>query len=447
MQKKIIALALCFFCALFSLRPAWAAPAPTLYAEAAILIDAATGQVLLEKNARRQLPPASLTKILTCLLAMEQGRPEDLVTIPEEAAALDSDAAAIGLVPGEVHTLGDLLYAMMLPSANDAAIAVAVHLGGSVSGFSLEMDQRTAELGLTGSSFRNPHGLPARDHYSTAYDLAQITRQALEHPEFLAYAGAPSHAIPYGPGHRGYSFRHLDRTLLRNSEFYDPRAVAGKTGWTDEAGNCLMTVGEQDGRRLIAIVLHADSEEVGGAAYRDTRALLDYGFSAFRPATLPLGTGTADLVWEDAEYRLSLPRDGLTFLLPVELEEVSGFALDLASDPGRITAAGGEFWGEAVLRDSAGREVLTAGRFPLEAHRLASPAGPGREVYLLEQEEKPSRGDVPLALGGTLLAVALLAFRNRQSRREAAEKEAFWQSLDQREGDIFAKIKEEEGLL
>lgn len=450
MGKKLLSLALCFFCALSSLRTARAAEEPALYAEAAILIDAATGQVLYEKNARRQMPPASLTKILTCLLAMEEGEAGDPVAIPEEAALLEADAAAIGLVPGETHALGDLLYAMMLPSANDAATAVAVHLGGSVSGFTRRMNQRMAELGLGESSFRNPHGLPARGHYSTAYDLAQVTRQALEHSEFLDYAGAASHAIPYGAGHRGYSFRHLNRALLRNSEFYDPRAVAGKTGWTDEAGNCLMTVGEQNGLRLIAIVLRADSEEVGGAAYRDTRALFDYGFSAFRPVTLPVKGGMASFVPEDgstAEYSLSLPRDRLTFLLPAEPEGTTGLSLELSAAPGRITAAGGTFWGEAVLLDGAGREILTAGRFPLKAHPLSAPAGPDRRVYLLAGEEEPDRGDVPLALGASLLAVALLAFFNRQKRREAAEKEALWAELDRREGDIFAKVKEEEGLL
>lgn len=450
--KTLLALTLCFFSLFFSCRSAWAIQEPTLYAEAAILIDAATGQVLYEKNSRRQMPPASLTKILTCLLAMEEGDAGDPITIPQEATQLMPGSAAIGLVPGEVHTMGDLLYAMMLPSANDAAAAVAIHLGGSVSGFAHRMNQRVAELGLTGSCFRNPHGLPVRDHYATAYDLAQITRQALAYPEFLDYAGASSHVIPTGPQHRGYSFQHLNRTLRRNSEFYDPRAVAGKTGWTDEAGNCLMTVGEQDGLRLIAILLRDDSEEVGGAAYRDTRALFDYGFSAFRPVTAPLSAGAVVFAMEEengvVEYQLSPQSRKVTFLLPRETEDPQNLTLELSDDPERISAAQGSFWGEAVLRDEAGREILTAARLPLEGHRLtAAEWGPGRMVYLLEREERSSRGDVPLALGGSTLAVALLAFLNRQKRREAAEKESFWAELDRREGDIFARIKEEEGLL
>ena len=142
--KTLLALTLCFFSLFFSCRSAWAIQEPTLYAEAAILIDAATGQVLYEKNSRRQMPPASLTKILTCLLAMEEGNAGDLITIPQEATQLMPGSAAIGLVPGEVHTMGDLLYAMMLPSANDAAAAVAIHLGGSVSGFAHRMNQRVA---------------------------------------------------------------------------------------------------------------------------------------------------------------------------------------------------------------------------------------------------------------------------------------------------------------
>lgn len=446
--RSVLALALCLAVFLPTVTPAGAAEAPVIYAEAAILIDAVTGQVLYEKNARTPMQPASLTKILTCLLAMEESTPDALVTVTPEATRLMPSAAAIGLSEGEVLTMAQLLHATMLPSANDAANAVAIHLGGSISGFARRMNARAHELGLTGSSFTNPNGLPARGHLATAYDLAQITREALTHPEFLDYAGSVSYAIPASPQHRGYSFLHLNRTLRRASEFYDARAIAGKTGWTDLAGNCLMTVGEQDGRRLIAVVLHADSEEVGGAAYRDTRALFDYGFSAFRPLTASLPARSFLFAGGETEYQLSASPREVTFLFPEEQPEPGTLTLEIARQPERVAAAGGVFWGEVVLVDESGKELLTAARIPLTAHPLAAEAlGPSREVYLLETERKKARGDIPLALGASLLAVALLALTHRGSRREAEKKELFWAELDRREGDIFAKVKEEEGLL
>ena len=191
---------------------------------------------------------------------------------------------------------------------------------------------------------------------------------------------------------------------------------------------------------------------MGGAAYRDTQALFDYGFSAFRPVTAPLAAGAVVFAMEEenavVEYQLSPQSRKVTFLLPRETEDPQNLTLELSDDPERISAVQGSFWGEAVLRDETGRERLTAARLPLEGHRLtAAEWGPGRMVYLLERKERSSRGDVPLALGGSALAVSLLAFLNRQKRREAAEKESFWAELDRREGDIFARIKEEEGLL
>ena len=446
--RSLLALALCVL--MLWPGPAQAAPGPVLYAEAAILIDGETGQVLYEKNARHQMEPASLTKILTCLMAMEEAAPEERVTVPEEATWLMSDAAAIGLVPGERLTMAQLLYAMMLPSANDAASAVGIHLGGSLSGFSDKMNRRLAELGLKDSHFENPHGLPARNHYATAYDLAQVTREALKHPEFLDYAGSSSYFIPAGPENRGYSFSHLNRTLRRGSEFYDARAIAGKTGWTESAGNCLMTVGEENGRRLIAVVLRGDNDGIGGGAYRDTRALFDYGFSSFRPVTVPLpGEAFLLTLGEGGECQLSGPGGELTFLLPQELElELEDCTLEISREPERVAFGDDAFWGEVVLRDSSGAEVLTAARLPLEGHFLnPAPLGPGREVYVPVEERRVDRGDIPLALGGSGLAVLFLALVNRKKRREAEEKERFWAELDRREGDIFAKIKEEEGLL
>ncbi len=284
---SVLLLALVLF-AFFGGETAWAAETPVVRAQAAVLINADTGQVLFEKNARRRMEPASLTKIMTCLLAMEEAAPEEPVTVTAEAVQLMQDAAAIGLLEGETLTVAQLLYATMLPSANDAAAAIGIHLEGSTAAFAEAMNRRAGELGLTGTHFSNAHGLPAADHYSTAWDLAQITRAALDYPEFLSYAGRPSYTIPASPTNRAYSFGHLNHALTLGSGSFDRRAIAGKTGWTRSAGSCLMTVAEQNGVRLIAVILKEDSQASGGNIYRDTKALFDYGFSAFRPVTAPL---------------------------------------------------------------------------------------------------------------------------------------------------------------
>lgn len=252
-----------------------------LYAGAAVLIDADTGQVLYGKNEHSRMEPASLTKIMTCLLAMEHSDPQEPVTATAESLNLPLDASVLGLYEGETMTMEQMLYAMMLPSANDAANAVGVHIAGSLSAFAQMMNEKAQELGLQDSTFYNSNGLPEEGHLSSAYDLAQITRATMAYPEFLDYAGAEGYSIPEGEQNAAHAFLHTDRFLRQDTVYYDETAIAGKTGWTSTAGNCLMTVMQRDGRTLIAVVLQSDSDEVARAAYVDSQTLFDYGFDQF----------------------------------------------------------------------------------------------------------------------------------------------------------------------
>lgn len=260
-----------------------------LYAGAAVLIDADTGQVLYGKNEHSRMEPASLTKIMTCLLAMEHSDPQEPVTATAESLNLPLDASVLGLYEGETMTMEQMLHAMMLPSANDAANAVGVHIAGSLSAFAQMMNEKAQELGLQDSTFYNSNGLPEEGHLSSAYDLVQITRVAMAYPEFLDYAGAEGYSIPEGEQNAAHAFLHTDRFLRQDTVYYDETAIAGKTGWTSTAGNCLMTVMQRDGRTLIAVVLQSDSDEVARAAYVDSQTLFDYGFDQFVQAewTLP----------------------------------------------------------------------------------------------------------------------------------------------------------------
>lgn len=403
MWKKRPLAALALSLALLLPTPAQGAEAPAIHAEAAILMEAETGQILYEKNAHRQMQPASLTKIMTCLLAIEAGNPEQQVTVTPQALDLMEDAAAIGLQEGERLPLRELLYAAMLPSANDAANAVAIHIAGSEAAFARQMNRRAEALGLTDTRFVNASGLPVQGHSTTAYDLAEITREALRYPSFLDYAGRPSYFIRPGPENRGYSFSHLNRLLLPGSGYFDARAIAGKTGWTVPAGHCLMTVAEQDGVRLIAIILRAEGDGTMGGPYPDTKALLDYGFGSFRRVELPLpAEGFLGRI-QESEYYLTPVGTTVGLMVPAELPR-EGLTVQLV---GTAEGAEGRFWGEAALRNAAGEVLWQGGRIPLTGELLLGDLlGPSAVAYLPQVAKEVPR--LPLMEFGAAAVVAAL---------------------------------------
>ena len=291
MKHVIIILILAFF--LLALA-APAALALDIEAAAAILIDAESGRVLFAQEAHAQLPVASLTKILTALLTLEHYSnlrqtytlPADFVNVGESNIALEA---------GETHTIEDLLYALMLRSANDAAQALALAVAGSESAFARLMNERCLELGLKESNWLNPHGLHNEDHYSSAYDLAFITRAAMGIPMFNTLIKAPSHTIPW-PG------QEEDRIVTSHNRLLDiyPGADGVKTGYTLKAGNCLVGSATRNGLRLIGVVLNSE----------DTCAqmglLLDHGFANYElrqvaafggvAARIPVLNGRADSI-------------------------------------------------------------------------------------------------------------------------------------------------------
>lgn len=252
---------------------------PELDAVSAIVMDAVTGQVLYGKNETQQMEPASLTKLMTYLLALQLGDKEDIVTTTSDALRLMRFSTSISLKEGETLTMEELLYALMLPSANDAANAIAIHIAGSLNNFVNFMNEEVEWLGLTGTQFRNVHGLPAAGHYTTAYDLAQITRSAMQYPDFYVYSGAASYTIPATNKSAIRELAHTNQMLNAESDFYYEGSLAGKTGWTVAAGRCLLTIVERDGRTLICIILKSDGES--GSHYADSVALLDYAFENY----------------------------------------------------------------------------------------------------------------------------------------------------------------------
>lgn len=257
--------------------PDWPA-GPEVESDAAILIDARTGNILYAKNIDEQYYPASITKVLTALIACEQGNMDDIITYSHNAIySIPWDGSTVGFSEGERVSLLDSLYGMMLASGNEAAVGIAEHIAGSEEAFADMMNERAREAGAQNSHFVTSNGLHDDDHYTTAYDMAMILKAAVENELFLQIASTYSYQIgPTNMKEEGYNPVSGHRMLNPKSEYYYPYAVAGKTGYTSKAGNTLVTYAKQGDTELICVILHSYQTQ-----YPDTEALLEYGFSGY----------------------------------------------------------------------------------------------------------------------------------------------------------------------
>ncbi|MBR1583981.1 MAG: D-alanyl-D-alanine carboxypeptidase [Clostridia bacterium] len=270
-MKKIVAGLLC---ALLLLTGSTAAKAE---ARSAILIESETGRVLYESNAHEALPMASTTKVMTALLAIERGDPDAVVTAGKNAFGVPGTSIYLSL--GEQLTLEEMLYGLMLASGNDAAVAIAEHIGGSVEEFCRMMTARAEEIGCENTLFSTPHGLPADNHHTTAWDLALIAREALKQPLFRQIVSTQRATLPW-TGHP------YDRVLNNKNKLLStyPGAIGVKTGYTKAAGRCLVFAAKREGMTLIGAVLNCPDW------FDQAAVLLDQGFENWQRVTL-LGAG------------------------------------------------------------------------------------------------------------------------------------------------------------
>ncbi|SHJ82551.1 D-alanyl-D-alanine carboxypeptidase family protein [Paramaledivibacter caminithermalis] len=257
--------------------------------ESGVLIDFETGEVLFEKNAHKQMYPASTTKIMTAILTLENANLNDKVIIDKEAPF--TEGSRMYVKEGEEFTVDQLLHALLIESANDSAVALAKHISGSTEEFAKLMNKRAKELGALNTHFTNPHGLPDENHVTTAYDLAMIAKYGMTIPKFREIVKTIRYQIPATektPEIR--YFRNRNRLLhgvgpgnkiKYNGEWIDIKydIVDGiKTGYTSKAGQCLVSTAFKDNRRVISVVLKAIRTNV----YLDSRTLIDYGFNNFK---------------------------------------------------------------------------------------------------------------------------------------------------------------------
>ena len=289
MIKKLLSLLLCFITVFSFCVPAFAAmPSSEIISETWCVMDSKTGQILIGGNENAKREPASITKILTCAMALERLDPKAEYTFSKEAASYDKASTHLAFSEGETCTVEDLLYGAMVESANDCAMALADASAGSQLAFVRLMNEKLAELGCTGSHFSNATGMPEMNHYTTARDMAVITKYALSVPGFMTYFSAWEWTIPAtnknGERTFGTHYAMIVGSQYNATHGYD-YATGGKLGWTEEAMHTAVTTASNGEMDLICVVMKSKNKN---AKYKDSRLLLDYCFNNFKSVEIPV---------------------------------------------------------------------------------------------------------------------------------------------------------------
>jgi D-alanyl-D-alanine carboxypeptidase (penicillin-binding protein 5/6) len=319
--KKIIAFLIAAFI-LSSNLVVFAAP-PQVSAPAAILIDSESGRVLYEKNADVKMYPASTTKVMTGLLASEFKNLDEQITASPNVVKIERGSSQIYLNPGEILTMRQLLYALMLPSANDAAIAIAEAIGGSVDGFATIMNERAQSLGAMNTHFANPNGLHDDNHYTTARDLSVIAREGMKNPIFREVVGTYQYVIPATNKQVERNYLTNGNKLISkvNNKYKYEYAIGIKTGYTTKSQHCLVGGAKKDNLELISVIL-GDAKDF---IYTDSIALFEYGFANFKKLEIlkkDMIVTTVDIENGDRKLNLLAKEDYLLTGKVEELEEI-----------------------------------------------------------------------------------------------------------------------------
>lgn len=420
--------------------------AAEIISAAAVLMDGDTGQILFDKNMSQKVYPASTTKIMTGLVVTENTSPDEIVSVNQSAVDIDEwDSANISLAAGETLTVESALYALMLPSANDAANALAEHVAGSQADFVQLMNEKAGQIGAVNTRFANAHGLHDDDHYTTARDMALITRYALGNSRFMRYFSADKYTMPatnLQPIER--NFTNYQSMLVRESEYYDPVVTAGKVGFTNEARHTMSSVARKNGRTLICVVMDSPGRT---DKFADTAKLMDYGFNQFRQITL-----------NAEEFTISeLPAsDGSTINFHSESDFTAWLRNDLSLDDVRIDFRIPDTFGTTdrlptsveVVTDAAGGTLpVLLGLQPLVSELyldgVLAPVSLNTPV-----DSGPAGADTVLSLqllvvfaltGILLLLISVLLWRYRSLQKRRRER---MERLNRRMRDNYTRGKE-----
>lgn len=407
---RLVCLGLCGLVLLGAVRVEAVEEPLVLASQAAVLLDADTGTVLYEKNMHQALYPASITKLMTALLAVRQLEPEQVLTVSQTAVnAVPRSSSHISLLPGEQLTAEQALYAIGMESANDAANVLAEAVAGSMEAFAAQMNETARALGATQTHFSNANGLPDSTHTTTAYDMALITAAAWKQEGLARYFNTVSYTLPATNLSAARSFQNKDRLLAGGQYYYDGVQMA-KTGWTSSAQGTFAAVVQRDGVTLVAVTLKSPLLE---DKYKDTHKLLDYGFSHYSRVTvsgeqLAAGQALGDFT----------PVAGQTFsyLIPSEMS-----AQDI-----RYTVELPESTDKRALRLTATvTATLQELRLPDVQLTLERPPAPRQTFILSELLQNPAatlegvpRGlRIVIAVAALALIVFILFWLHRQLQR------------------------------
>ena len=418
-SKRLVLAVLCCLMILAAARPARAEGELQLASQTAVLLDADTGVVLYEKNMHDTMYPASITKIMTAMLAIQHLEPEQVLTVSQTAVnAVPRTSSHISLQAGERLTVGDALYAIGMESANDAANVLAEAVSGSLEAFAEEMTRQAQALGAMNTHFANANGLPDSQHFTTAYDMALITAAALKQEGLATYFSTVNYTFPATNLSPARSFSNKDR-LLPGGQYYYEGVLMAKTGWTTSAQGTFAAVVKQGDTTLVAITLKSPLLE---DKYKDTHKLMDYGFTHYSAVKVSGEQVTAQLSL--GEYT-PVKGQKFTYLIPTgtlfaDIRYSLSEEVELSPDsPLNITVPVSATLGETVLPEI---EV-----------KLERPAPP-REAYILAELLSPQGMDpeqvqailnalrIPAAVVGVLLLIFILLLFRRQILRYRRRK-------------------------
>ena len=346
--------------------PAGAAkvPDPEIQAKAALLVDRKTGAVLYSLNEHDELYPASLTKIMTCLLVLEaidEGRlslSQEITATPTALEGLAEDGSTAGIEAGEVLTVEELLYCLMVVSANEAGAILAEKISGSVESFVNQMNLKAQELGCENTHFMNPHGYHDSQHYTSAWDLYLITKAAMEHPMFMTICDTSTHTVP-ATNLSGERVLNNTNFLIRNTrEYYNPDVHGVKTGSHSQAGNCLVTTAQHASMELLCVILGAErSQDANGTwwtySFVYTNQLYDWAYGNFSYQTILKEddvAGEAPVSLSSTDHVTLRPAQAVELLLPkgVDPEELEK-TITLKTDPAEAPIEEGDVLGSMTI--------------------------------------------------------------------------------------------------
>ena len=399
--------------------PAMAAEELQLASQAAVLIDADTGTVLYEKNMHEQLYPASITKLMTALLAMEALEPEQVLTVSQTAVkAVPRTSSHIGLLAGERLTVDQALYAIGMESANDAANVLAEAVGGTLEGFAEKMNEKARQLGAYNTHFTNANGLPDGNHVTTAYDMALITAAALKQEGLAQYFSTVTYTLSATNLSSARSFNNKDR-LLPGGQYYYEGVLLAKTGWTTAAQGTFAAAVKKGDTTLVAVTLKSPLLE---DKYKDTRKLMDYGFSHYASVKVSGEQVTAQL--QLGEYT-PVKGQKYTYLIPAgSLFTDIRYALSedtesLEDGPLQLTVSvDATLDGVALPRVQVKLERPAPPREDFILSELLSAGGASPEqVHQILQALR-----IPAAVVGVLLLIFILLLFKKQLQRHKRRK-------------------------